>query len=201
MVKLGGRLSVLVSLLLLALLGACTTTYRFSSTPDGAAVYHKTPTDRVLLGQTPIDYAKTALPSDAPFVIEFDHDGYEPKDIAVTPTDNSLTTVAVQLKPLEPGGRDTGLIRVRRVLGDVFKIQELIYGKHYVEALSMLKDLEAAEGKLAEVFVLRGSVYALLGDQEQTRREWQRALTLDPTLEELKVRMAQLQGSTEAKKP
>ena len=77
----------------------------------------------------------------------------------------------------------------------------MIYGKHYVEALAMLKDLEAAEGKLAEVFVLRGSVYALLGDQEQTRREWQHALTLDPTLEELKVRMAQLQGSAEAKKP
>lgn len=180
------------SLILFALPYGCATEYRFVSTPDAASVYQLTPTSKVLLGETPINFSKTALPTEAPFVVVFEKEGYESKDVSISPTDNSLTTVAVQLKPVKPGGEDAGLKRMRGVLRQIFSIQEKIFQKRYVDALADLKSLEQQEGGLAEVYVLRGSVYVLLNDPEQARLQWGKALQIDPSLDDVKVSLAKL---------
>lgn len=178
--------------MLLALPLGCATEYRFASTPEAAAVYQITPTSKVLLGETPITFAKTALPTEAPFVVVFEKEGFESKDVSISPTDNSLTTVSVQLKPVRPGGEDVGMKRMRGVLRQIFSIQEKIFQKKYVDALAALKTLEQQESALAEVFVLRGSVYVLLNDPDQARQQWDKALQIDPSLDEVKVSLAKL---------
>jgi len=180
-------------------LGACATEYRFNSTPEGAAVYQRTATQKLLLGETPVSYGKTNLPSDSPFLIVFEKQGYESREVAVTPTDNSLTSVSVQLKPKQPGGEDEGLRRMRTVIKKIFAVQDQIRQKRFVDALAGLKLLEEVEPQLAEIYVLRGSIYAVMDDQVQTQREWEKALGLDPGLEELKIHLARLKKLKEAK--
>jgi hypothetical protein len=182
-----------------AWLGACATEYRFNSTPEGAAVYQRTATQKLLLGETPVSYGKTNLPSDSPFLIVFEKQGYESREVAVTPTDNSLTSVSVQLKPKQPGGEDEGLRRMRTVIKKIFAVQDQIRQKRFVDALAGLKLLEEVEPQLAEIYVLRGSIYAVMDDQVQTQREWEKALGLDPGLEELKIHLARLKKLKEAK--
>jgi tetratricopeptide (TPR) repeat protein len=169
--------------------------------PEGAAVYYVSAAQRTLLGETPIDFAKTSLPSDAPFVITFEKEGFDNREIAVTPTDNALTKISVQLNPKKPGGTDEGLKRLRGVVVKIFSIQKMIYQKKYVDALAALQNLAASEPNMPEVFVLRGSVYASLRDNDQARREWETALKLDPALDEVKVALAQLQNSNSGGKP
>lgn len=183
------------------LCASCATEYRFVSTPEAAAVYQLTPSAKVLLGETPVNFAKTALPTEAPFVVAFEKEGYEAKEVSISPTDNSLTTVAVQLKPTRPGGEDLGLKRTREVLRQVFQIQEQIFQKKYVEALAGLKVLESKEKDLAEVYILRGSVYVLLSDPEQARREWEKALSMDPGLSDIKVSLSKLPKKPVEAKP
>ena len=197
----GPSVSFLMRALMLLVLTAsgCATQYRFISTPEGAAVYQKTSTQKLLLGETPITYTKSSLPNDSPFLIVFEKQGFEVREVAVTPTDNSLTSITVQLKPKTPGGEDEGMKRMRTVIKKIFAIQEHMRQRRFVDALAGLKVLEEAEPGLAEVYVLRGSIYALLQDQVQAQREWEKAISIDPSLDELKVHLARLKKAMETK--
>jgi tetratricopeptide (TPR) repeat protein len=178
----------------LLLTNGCASYYRFLSQPNEAQVYVINGGQKTVLGQTPIDFTKAALPSDVPFVISFEKAGFENKEITVTPSENSLTTVSVNLKQSLSGNSDANTKRIRNAIQAIFEIQELTAQKRYVDALAKLKSLESEEPSLAEVFILRGSLYVLLNDRAQAKKEWEQALKLDPTMETLKVKLLRLTG-------
>lgn len=82
------------------------------SQPTEATVYYVNGSEKVLIGQTPIEYTKAALPSDTPFTIAFEKSGFETREISVAPTDNSLTTISASLKPGKDAGVDAGTKRL-----------------------------------------------------------------------------------------
>lgn len=176
----------------LLLLAGCATHYRFLSQPPEATVYYLNGGQKTVLGQTPIDFGKQALPTDSPFLLVFEKPGFEKKEVSVAPSDNSLTTINVMLKPSTGSQSDESLKRTRVILQQIFGIQEKIVQNKYVDALAALKQLQESEPNLAETYVLRGSVYVLLNDKDQAKREWEAAIKMDPTLESLKVKLQKL---------
>lgn len=174
-------------------LSGCGTTYTFVSEPPGAAVYHQANGGAALLGTTPLEFAKSGLPEDKPFLVTFEHKGFEKLQVLVTPTDGAHTRVDAALKPAAGGGKDDpGLVRARGILAQVFKVQELTARKRYAEAIAELRDLEAREPTLAEAHVLKGSLHVVMGDTKAAREAWTRALELDPALDQVRDRLAKL---------
>lgn len=191
-----GRARHSISWLVVSLLQAgCATTYKISTLPQGVSVYQKAGADKSFLGETPIEFEKSGLPPDKPFVLVFEKSGFESKELVVTPTDDTRTTVSVTLKPAERGtdGDDT-FRRTRSVLLKVFEIQNLVAKKRYVDALTSLNALEEQEPKLPEVFMLRGSVYFMLNEQQLAKNNWEKALELDPALSSVQESLANLKA-------
>jgi tetratricopeptide (TPR) repeat protein len=176
------------------LMTAClsTSVYKFQSQPTEASVYYVNGTEKSLIGVTPIDYAKTALPGDAPFTLIFEKPGYETREISVSPTDNSRTTIRTTLKASREPSEDVSTKRVREVIRKVFEIQELTSRQRFVDALAAVNKLEEAEPKVAEVYALKGSIYLILNDPTQTKAQWEKALKIDPTLDYLRERIKKL---------
>jgi tetratricopeptide (TPR) repeat protein len=178
------------------MLVGCSTTYQFVTQPDGVSVYHQKDGTKALLGTTPLEFKKSALPENAPFTVMFEKSGYEPLNLVITPTDNSHTTVTATMKPGSGNGNDPESIRVRSVLNRVFKVQEHVATRRYAEALSLLRDLEKDEPNLAETYVLKGSVYLMLNDSTQARSAWEKALSLDPSLDDVRVQLNKIATDT-----
>lgn len=187
------RIHILVALA--AVTAGCSTTYKISSVPEGATVYHKGGGDPALLGTTPMEFKKSGLPDDGPFVLSFERPGYEKQDVAVTPTDNALTMINVNLKPSAANPNDPGLLRARKVVSAVFRIQELAAAKKYLDALASIRELEQSEPDFAEILALKGSLYFVVGDKAQAKESWERALKLDPGLDSVRTRLGQLGGA------
>jgi hypothetical protein len=188
------------SLLLVSTLVGCSTTYQFVTQPEGANVYHQKDGSKALLGTTPLEFKKSGLPEDAPFSVIFEKQGYEPLNLLITPTDNSHTTVTATMKPgSASNGNDPESMRVRGVLRRVFKVQEHVATRRYTEALSLLRDLEKDEPNLAETYVLKGSVYLMLNDSAQARLSWEKALTLDSSLDDVRVQLNKIATDTGTK--
>jgi tetratricopeptide (TPR) repeat protein len=181
------------------MLNACASYYRFQSNPQDAVVSHMNGTQKNVLGQTPIDFSKTALPKDTPFVILFEKDGFETKEIAVSPNDNALTTISVSLKPAKLPQNDTQVQRIRKTLQDIFEIQELAAKRRFVDALTKLNELQSREPMLVETHVLKGSIYVMLADPLKAREEWEQALKLDPNLEKIRQSLSELPPVGEAR--
>jgi hypothetical protein len=170
--------------------------YKFQSQPNEASVYYINGTEKTLIGQTPIDYTKAALPSDTPFVIIFEKPGFETKEISVSPTDNSQTTVSANLKSSSDGPSDAATKRIRDILKKVFAVQELTAKQKYVDALAALSKLEDSEPSLAEINVIKGSIYLMLNDKVEARKQWEKALKLDSSLDEIRTRIKNLPAAT-----
>jgi len=183
---------------------SCSTTYQFVTRPEGASVFHHEDGSKALLGTTPLSFKKSGLPSDVPFSVVFEKQGYEPLNLMITPTDNSHTTVTATMKPGARDGNDPESIRIRRILKHVFKVQEHVATKRYTDALILIRELEKEEPNLAETYVIKGSVYLMLNDNSQAKIAWERALTLDSTLDDVRIqlnRIADDSGSKLGAKP
>lgn len=174
------------------LLAGCATTYEFASAPEGATVYQSVNGRKALLGVTPFTFKKSSLPEDRPFSLTFERAGYESLEVLISPTGEAKTKVAATLRPGKADAKDPTVIRMREVVATIFKIQELTYQKRTVDALALLQDLERREPGIAEVFVLKGSIYASLNDPEQARTAWKQALALDPSLDRIRVELQKL---------
>ena len=168
--------------------------YKFQSQPSDATIYYLNGSEKNLVGQTPIDYTKTSLPSDAPFTILFEKQGYEPKEISVTPTDNSQTTISANLKVSKDVMGDATSKRMREILKKVFQVQELTAQTKYVDALALINKVSEQEPNIAELFVLKGSLYFLLNDPTQAKLAWQEALKIDSSLDSLRVRIKSIES-------
>ena len=199
-VNFGIKLCVVLSM---SILTSCfsTSVYKFQSQPAEASVFFVNGSEKTLIGQTPIDYTKAALPSDVPFTIVFEKPGYEPKEISVSPTDNSQTTVSASLKTAKEPVTDAATKHLRDVLKRVFDVQELTARQKYVDALAALNKLEEQEPNVPEIYMLKGSIYAVLNDSAQARTQWEKALKLDPTLDNLRVRIKALPASAKGGTP
>lgn len=172
---------------------ACASTYTFVSEPSGATVMHQGSGGAAVLGTTPFEFKKAGLPEDKPFVVSFELAGHEPLQVLVTPTDGAHTKVDASLKPGGLGGKDDpALKRARRIVMQVFKVQDLSAQKRYAEAFAELRDLETREPDLAEVYVLKGSLHVVLGEIKAARDAWRRALQLDEKLDNVRERLAKL---------
>jgi len=180
---------------------ACTTTYEFVSEPDGATVYQTLNGQKALLGTTPFSFKKSGLPTGTPFLVSFERPGFEALDVMITPTDEALTKVTGTLRPGGKGTSDPQLARMRAVITQLFRIQQYAYQKRTVDALALLRELEAKEPDLAEVYLLKGSLYLALNDAEQATVAWRRALTLDPKLDELRAELQRIESSKGASTP
>lgn len=178
-----------------------TSVYKFQSQPPEATIYYVNGTERNLIGVTPIDYAKTALPGDAPFTLIFEKPGYETKEVSVSPTDNSQTTIRAVLKASKEPFADAGTKRVRDVLKKIFEIQELTSRQRFADALAALNKLEETEPNVAEIYALKGSIYLMLNDASQTKAQWEKALKVDPTLDSLRERLKKLPNTAKAVNP
>jgi tetratricopeptide (TPR) repeat protein len=175
----------------------CATTYEIVSSPDGATVYQAVNGRKALLGVTPFSFKKSGLPEDKPFVLSFERPSYEPLDVLVSPTDEAKTKVSAMLRPGKSDGSDPQVARMREVIAAIFQVQELTFQKRTVDALALIKELERKEPGLAEIYVLKGSIYASINDTEQARAAWKQALSLDSSLDRLKVEIQKLEtGST-----
>ena len=180
---------------------ASSSVYKFQSQPNEATVYYINGNDKTLVGQTPIDYTKTQLPTDAPFTLAFEKPGYETKEISVSPTDNSQTTISAILKQQKEPVTDAATKRLRAVLQKIFDIQELTARQRYVDALAGLSKLEEQEPNVAEIYSLKGSIYVILNDPTQAKAQWEKALKVDPSLDNLRARIKTLDTTTKGAKP
>jgi tetratricopeptide (TPR) repeat protein len=172
--------------------------YRFQSQPSEASVYYLNGNEKTVIGVTPIDYTKAALPTDTPFIIIFEKPGFETKEVSVSPTDNSQTTISTTLKASKDLNSDLATKKTRELLNKVFEVQELTARLKFVDALAVLNKLEESNPSIPEISSMRGSIYLLLNDKEQARQSWEKALKMDPSLEELRVRLKAL-GSDKKK--
>lgn len=194
---------VFAALLLTVSLTGCfsTSIYKFQSQPSEASVYYINGSDKTLIGVTPIDYTKAALPTDTPFTLLFEKPGYEPREISISPTDNSQTTISTVLKSSKEPFVDAATKRLRDVLKKIFEIQELTSRQRFVDALAALNKLEESEPNVAEIYALKGSIYLMLNDVSQTKMQWEKALKIDPTLDQLRVRIKNLPTTAKAGSP
>jgi tetratricopeptide (TPR) repeat protein len=196
----GGRLLLRNSLALAVsavLLVSCASSYSFVSQPPGAATYLKQGSEKKYLGETPLEFSKANLPNTDPFVISIEKDGYMPREVSILPTNQSQTNVRVSLAPSVAGTGDAALARVRVVVTQILDAQEKAARRNFVGALATLSELEKSEPRLPEIFVIRGSIYVLLKQPNDARAQWTKALELDPRLENIKVRLSQLQTGSQ----
>jgi tetratricopeptide (TPR) repeat protein len=170
-----------------------TSLYKFQSQPSEASVYYINGNDKVLIGVTPVDYTKAALPTDVPFTLLFEKVGYESREVAVSPTDNSQTTISTVLKSSKEPFADQATKRLRGVLQKS--------RQRFVDALAALNKLEESEPNVAEIFAMKGSIYLMLNDTAQTRLQWEKALKVDPTLDHLRARIKNLPATAKAGNP
>ena len=174
--------------------------YKFQSQPLEASVYYINGGDKTAIGLTPIDYTKASLPTDAPFTILFEKAGYESREVTVSPTDNSQTTISTTLKASKEPNSDAATKKTRDILRKFFEVQELTAQQRFVDALAILSKLEDTEPAIAEVASTKGSIYLLLNDQVQARKQWEKALKIDPTLEQLRVKLKGLSSDKSSEK-
>ncbi|MEI8027155.1 MAG: hypothetical protein WCI18_12485 [Pseudomonadota bacterium] len=174
--------------------------YKFQSQPSDASIYYLNGSEKNLVGQTPIDYTKTSLPSDAPFTVLFEKQGYESKEISITPTHNSQTIISANLKVSKDNLGDATSKRMREILKKVFQIQELTAQTKYVDALALINKVSEQEPNIAELFILKGSIYFLLNDQTQAKQAWLEALKIDSSLDSLRTRIKSIEAKEKTAK-
>jgi tetratricopeptide (TPR) repeat protein len=136
-----------------------------------------------------------------PFTLLFEKPGYEAREISVSPTDNSQTTISTVLKSSKEPFADAATKRLRDVLRKIFEIQEMTSRQRFVDALAALNKLEESEPNVAEIYAMKGSIYLMLKDVSQTKAQWEKALKIDPTMDQLRVRIKNLPAAAKAGNP
>jgi tetratricopeptide (TPR) repeat protein len=87
------------------------------------------------------------------------------------------------------------------VLRKIFEIQELTSRQRFADALAALNKLEETEPNVAEIYALKGSIYLMLNDAAQTKTQWEKALKIDPSLDNLRERIKKLPNTAKAVTP
>ncbi|MCB9072024.1 MAG: hypothetical protein H6623_00260 [Bdellovibrionaceae bacterium] len=175
-----------ISLLLFFLAGCASSSYVFSTNPDGATVYYKDPNTnkKLLLGTTPLEYSKSALKDDQAFLIIFEKEGFFPESIPLAPTNEVQTTVNINMKR-NPAGLEASSVAVNDVINRLFKTQKLIYQKRYRAAVLEIDKLLEEKSWVTQAHIMKGTAFYLMNELPSAIVSWKKALELDPQNEEL----------------
>jgi tetratricopeptide (TPR) repeat protein len=76
----------------------------------------------------------------------------------------------------------------------------MVYAKQrrFAEALEALGKAESLDAGFSRTYLYRGKVYLLMGKAPEAVENYRRALALDPTLEEARQDLAQIQAKLSA---
>lgn len=170
----------------LGLSGCASSSYFITSNPTGANVYYVDPASqkKFLIGTTPIQYSKSSIPNDAPFIMTFEKEGYAVDQIPVANSDDSKTVINVKLKPEDVGTREDK--DLQKLVAQLFSAQELIYKKKYQAAIIELDKVIAERPALAQAYVMKGTAYYLLKEMPSAMDSWKKAMRIDPENQGLK---------------
>ena len=98
----------------------------------------------------------------------------------------------LDLKGMQPAEKDTVIIAdstlienrerdIQTVLSKFRNAQDLFYLEEYTEALRLLNEtLQIAE--TADAYALKGTIHFMMGNQNATRENWNRAVQINPDL-------------------
>ncbi len=178
---------MILATLVLALLQSCAmSSYNITSDPPAASVYYFDPSTqkRFLMGTTPLTYKKSSIPSDKPFLVSVEKEGYQAVETPVAPNDGTQTFLAFKLKP-DPTGITRGDMEINQTVKTLFKAQSLIFQKKYQSAIVELDKALKEKPNLIQALVMRGTAYYLLQDLNSAFEAWRKALSLDRDNEEL----------------
>lgn len=171
---------------LLALNGCASSSYFITSNPSGANVYYVDPASqkKFLMGTTPVQYSKSSIPNDAPFMMSFEKEGYVVDQVPVANSDDSKTVINVKLKPEAMGNKEDK--ELQRIVAQLFSAQNLIFRKQYQAAIIELDKVLAERPSLAHAYVMKGTAYYLLKEIPSATDSWKKAMRIDPENQALK---------------
>lgn len=168
-------------------LTACASgSYQMTSEPAGASVFYFDPSTqkRMLVGVTPLTYKKSTIPSDKPFLMSVEMEGYETQETPVAPNDGSKTFMHFKMKP-NPKGLKKSDLEINQIVNALFKSQMLIYQKKYQAAVLELDSLLKDRPNLVQALVMKGTAFYMLQDLNSAVEVWKKALALDRNNEQL----------------
>lgn len=169
-----------------SLVGCASGSYQMTSEPAGASVFYFDPgtQKRMLIGVTPLTYKKSSVPTDKPFLLSVEMEGYENVETPVAPNDGSKTFMHFRLKPAPKGLKKSDL-EVNQIVNGLFKSQMLIYQKKYQAAVMELDGLLKDRPNLVQALVMKGTAFYLMQDMNSAVDVWRKALDLDRNNEQL----------------
>jgi len=175
---------IVFTLLALFQIGCASSTYHFTSDPDGANVYYFDPvtSKRMLLGVTPLGYQKSSIPDKKSFVISVEKEGYSPEETPVAPNDGTKTFLHFKLKP-DKNGLKKSDFEINGVIKSLFRAQEQIYSKKYQAAIVELDKILVDRPNLVQALIFKGTAYYLLQDLNSAIESWKKVLSIEPNNE------------------
>jgi tetratricopeptide (TPR) repeat protein len=106
------------------------------------------------------------------------------KQLPQSEKEELMKYVESSIKSLE-NRQDVTQVIPKDVLSDLFTAQKLFYKKRYNEALKMVQR-SLAKQETAIGYSIEGSLYFVLGDIESAVSSWNRALELDPNMDDVR---------------
>ncbi|MEQ1878393.1 MAG: hypothetical protein ABL958_17250 [Bdellovibrionia bacterium] len=136
------------------------------------------------MGSTPLNYSKSALPTESAFMISLEKDGFLTQEIPVAPTDESKTMISINMRG-DPAGSTNANRDLNVVATGLFRAQELIYKKQYQAAVVELDKIIKDKPEIVQAHVMKGTAYFLLNELPSATEAWKKAMKLDPGNEDL----------------
>lgn len=177
---------ILLLILTLVNFGCASSSYYITSNPSGANVYYFDPgtQKKFLLGATPIEYSKSSIPTDGPFMMSFEKEGFHSQEVPVTNSDEAKTVVNVKMKPDPEGVKDDAVLN--GILTRLFKAQGLIFKKQYQAAIIDIDKVIEERPGISQAYVMKGTAYYMLKEMPSAIEAWKKALKMEPNNDELK---------------
>jgi tetratricopeptide (TPR) repeat protein len=166
--------------------------YYISSVPGNAKVYIENPRtgEKYYLGVTPLKVPKSKIDLEEPFYLVFEKGGYETAKVPVAPIASGDVIVEAKLVSTGTGSEEVKF--AREVLSRFYEAQKLVAKGKYHEAIAILDGIIRELGDFPEVYMLRGSIYRILKDDEKAIADWKKASELNPKDEELSRALSDL---------
>ena len=181
---------ILLILFSVATVACSTSSYLLNSSPSGVSVFHiDDKQNRELLGETPLAYSKSSLPTEAPFLLSFEKEGFIPQQVPVAPTNDSRTTVSVNMK-VDPVLEKQPNAEMNKIIKRIIRAQNMIYKKRIQSALVELDQILKEKPDIVQAHIMKGTCYYILNELPTALESWKVALSLEPDNKELKIFLA-----------
>ena len=193
------NLSYFSLILMCANLIACSTGLTVKSEPADADVYiqAKDSESKTVIGKTPLTITEAELQEKAKvdpsasdyYVLTVEKKGYAPEKLLVPPTRLGHIETVVSAKLTESG--NSSLI-TNKLLGHLFNAQKFANLAQFERAQSEIDKALEIEPKFARAMSLRGSIYFVQKNYNESLTWFEKALTAEPNFEEAVKMIAQI---------